>query len=102
MNQNEIAEAEFSEITDVVDETAVAEEEHHEHDHTHAAYSRTDALKALTNSFHDGAITKEQLREIRARLGITQSSFTGKKITDTQRKAKRKAQKAARKVNRKK
>lgn len=105
MNQNDITEAEFTEVTDETTVEAVAEatEEHdHDHDHSHVAYSRADALKALTNSFHDGAITGAQLRDIRARLGITQSYFTGKKVTETQRKAKRKSQKAARKVNRKK
>ena len=57
-------------------------------------------LKALSAAVRSGNLTRAQARSFRADLGIMKSSFTKKQITPAKRKAKRIAQRAARKVNR--
>jgi hypothetical protein len=57
-------------------------------------------LEALSQAVEQGNITKEQARKFRAEVGITNSHFTKKQLSEDKRKAKRKAQKAKRKANR--
>jgi len=125
MNQNQIEEADFSEITETsemeaavdkmkedgmspamtsteIDEGLTVEELNNTETNGAAAFSRDTALAALAEAFNNGSLNKAQVREIRNKLGISQGYFTRKQTTTAQRKSKRKSQKAARKVNRKK
>lgn len=61
---------------------------------------KSDIVKMLSNALKDGTITKEQAQHMRQELGILQGDFTTAKISDTVRKKKRKAAKAARKITR--
>ena len=57
-------------------------------------------LEALSQAVEQGNISKEQARQFRSEVGITNSQFTKSQPSDAKRKAKRKAQKAKRKANR--
>lgn len=61
---------------------------------------KADILKVLSNALKVGTISKEQHRQMRMELGVTQSDFTSKQESATVRRKKRKLQKAARKVTR--
>ncbi len=59
---------------------------------------KSDILKVIANALELGTITQAQARQMRQELGILQGDFTTKRVSDTVRKKKRKAQKKARKV----
>lgn len=57
-----------------------------------------DMLKLISNALSIGNITGSQAKEMRAKMGVFQGDFTRKKSTTTKRKAKRTAQKRARRA----
>jgi hypothetical protein len=59
-----------------------------------------DFLKIISNALKMGSIDSRQAASMRAEMGIYGSNFTKKKVTDKQRKAKRKSQRKARAVTR--
>lgn len=65
-------------------------------------FSKKEALDALIAAGKAKSLSKQQVAQMRAELGISQAYFTRKQIPKAKRKAKRKAQKLARRKNRKK
>ena len=57
-------------------------------------------LKMLSKALELGTISKDQVRHMREELGVHESDFTTKRVSDTVRRKKKKAQKQARKVTR--
>jgi len=94
MQENEIEDATFEEVTEVTATPEVDEEKQ--------KISFGDILSSLSAAIASGGISSQQARRIRADMGIRQSYFTRKQPKTNVRRAKRKAQKAARKLNRKK
>ncbi len=88
MEQEEISEAVFEEIKN--DETIQQN-----------TFSKAAAVHALKAAVKEGQIPRETAGRIRMEMGISQSYFTKKRLTDDQRRKKRKAQRLARRNNRK-
>jgi len=63
--------------------------------------SKEDMLKLISNARGIDVINAEQAKEMRLKLGVLPSDFTKKKISNKKKKAKRTAQKKARKASRK-
>ncbi len=61
---------------------------------------KTDILKMLSKALKEGTLSKDQVRHMRAEMGINESDFTKERVSDKVRKKKRKAQRQARKVTR--
>ena len=106
MEENEIEEGEFTEVLDEALEEvtdAIDEEIAVKADAPPAKMGLNGFLKAITNAVSSDQISSGQAREIRQGMGIYQGYFTRSRNSDAKKaKAKRKAQKAARKTNRKK
>jgi len=64
-------------------------------------FSKAGAVHALKLAVQEGQISPETAGRIRLEMGISQSYFTKKHINLVTRKKARKAQRAARRVNRK-
>lgn len=64
-------------------------------------FSKTAAVHALKLAVQEGQLSREHAGRIRLEMGISQSYFTKKRINDVVRKKARKAQRVARRVNRK-
>lgn len=58
------------------------------------------ALAMITSQLDSDSISKNQARALRMSMGVSQAYFTRKQTTADQRRKKRKAQRAARKVTR--
>lgn len=108
MEENNIVDAEFEEIdADVVADLKLIEEaekakaEVAVEEKPAPKMSKQDVVKALSSAVEFGQLTKSSAQRIRQEMGIFQTDFTKKKVSDTTRKAKRKAQKLARKKQRK-
>ena len=101
MEENEIEEGEFTEVVDEVE--TIEEELTVKSDEPKAKMGLNAFLSAITAAVSSDQISSHQARELRQGMGIGQSFFTRNRVVDAKKaKAKRKAQKAARKVNRKK
>jgi len=87
MKEEEISEAVFEEIKN--DETV------------QQSFSKVAAVHALKTAVQEGQISRETAGRIRMEMGISQSYFTKNRPTAAARKKARKAQRVARRVNRK-
>lgn len=102
MEENDIVDGDFTEVLE--EATEQHEEELAVKKDAPPAKMGLDAfLSAITNAVAEDQISSGQAREIRQGMGIYQGYFTRGRNSDAKKaKSKRKAQKAARKVNRKK
>jgi len=114
MQDNDVVEAEFEEITEEVPAVNVGTPGHIEHggdvvteDVTETPteeqpkMSKAEVVAALALAVENDQLDPKTAHRIRSEMGIFQSSFTKKRTTDEKRKAKRKLQKNARKKQRK-
>ena len=88
MEQEEISDAVFEEIKN--DETV-----------QQSTFSKATAVHALKLAVKEGQVSRETAARIRFEMGISKSYFTKKRTTAGAREKARKAQRLARKVNRK-
>ena len=109
MEEKDIVEGEFTEVSEeavaeVIDGALVATEGTViESEEPKGKMGLEGFLSAITNAVSSDQITSRQARELRMNMGIRQGYFTRSRNSDVNKiKAKRKAQKNARKANRKK
>jgi len=93
MQEENIADADFEEIDDNVQNVEVSADA--------PKMSKHDVIHALKGAIESGHIDASRAHQIREEMGIFNSDFTKKKVSDVKRKNKRKLQKQARKKQRK-
>lgn len=102
MDNNEIVEADFEEVTEDA-ELQDGEELVVSADAPKTKMGLKGFLSAITAAVGSEQITTQQAQQLRRQMGISQAYFTRNRNSDEKKvKARRKAQKAARKANRRK